>query len=66
MFSFAFCVSNEVKRKTSAFVGYFTRLSATRTIRRRIVEQECTDFPEFEESSQNSRRQKGEVKNVSY
>jgi len=66
MCSFAFCVSNEVKWKTVAFAGYFTRLSVTWTVRRRIVEQGCTDFPEVEEPSQNTRHQKGEVKHVSY
>jgi hypothetical protein len=44
MFSFAFCVSIEVKEKTVAFAGCFTRLSLIWTVRRRIVEQGCTDF----------------------
>ena len=65
MFGFAFCVNNEGKAKTVAFAGYFTRFSVTRTLRRLIVEQGCTDFPEVEKQSQNSRRQKGEVKNAS-
>jgi len=66
MFSFTFCVSNEAKGKTVAFAGYFTRLFVTWTVRRRIVEQGCTDFPEAEEPAQNFRRQKREVKHVSY
>jgi hypothetical protein len=49
------------KKKTLSFAGYFTRLTAT-GYRRRIVEQECTDIPEFEARSQTSRRQKREVK----